>query len=67
MSISLTDEQADAMAERIRGLMHHWHQNPMGSDYCCEFCGNTAETNRSPTIEHRPDCDGVRFLKILNP
>lgn len=65
MSIILDESTANDMAESIRGLMFHWHPNPNGADYCCEFCGREAESNAATKISHRDDCDGEKWLFLL--
>lgn len=62
--VLLSKEKADDIAESIRKLMHHWHPNDQAADYCCEFCGRTAETNNGE-VTHTDDCDGVMIIRLL--
>lgn len=60
----LSDKLAAQLAEQIRNLMHHWHPNSQAADYCCEFCGNTADTNQGE-VTHQKECVGVELLAEL--
>jgi hypothetical protein len=64
-AVTLTEDQAGDLHNIITDLMHHWHPSSQTSDYCCEFCCNTANTNHG-TVTHCDDCDGTKFLKIIN-
>jgi hypothetical protein len=52
------------MTERIRALMYYYSYNSQGSDYICVFCQNRGRGN-DDQIEHEDDCEGEKFLKIL--
>lgn len=60
----IEDNIRDEMIESISNLMSHWHPNHDAADYCCEFCGQTADTNQG-SITHRKNCDGLKFLSAL--
>ena len=45
--MNLSSKATAALLDDINRLMFHWHLNERGSDYRCEFCGNTAHTNNA--------------------
>lgn len=62
--ITISDDDADDLRSELSRFMCYYHYNPNGSDYSCLFCGGTPTPYRSDIV-HRPDCDGERFLKLL--
>ena len=64
MAIQLSDDQTEELSEAIISLMHNWHPRDNASDYCCEFCGNTASSNKGD-ITHGLYCKGQKFLDML--
>jgi hypothetical protein len=63
--VHISEDLRLQLMEEIHGLMHHWHPNAQTADYCCEFCGDTADTNQG-SIEHQDGCVGVKFLEELS-
>ncbi len=55
----------EELEAEVRRLMNHYVYNPNGSDYCCEFCGET-ERPAEMRIPHREDCNGVRYLREIS-
>lgn len=64
----------EELLNEINGLMVHWHPNPQGSDWRCEFCGNTersewhAEYGRYEQlpVEHHKKCFGKTAVNVLS-
>ncbi len=55
----------EELEEEVRRLMNHYVANPVGSDYCCEFCAGTGE-GRDERVRHRDDCNGTRYLREIS-
>lgn len=64
-TLTLTETQVDQIRESIDGLMYHYHLSDRYADYCCEFCGKTAQTNNTFFINHESDCSGQAILNML--
>lgn len=58
------DDDAEKLADVVRGLMHHWDSNDRAADYTCEFCMRRPPTNNHHITHHR-SCAGLRLLQLL--
>jgi hypothetical protein len=63
--VTIDSNDADEMYEEIQRLMCQWAPCHNDSDYYCAFCGHRTKTNIDHHIDHAPDCNGNRFLKLL--
>lgn len=67
-TVCIDRELTSTLLIEIERLMDHWHPNPDGSDYRCEFCGNSPCAVWNPErheyeqmrIVHGYDCLGTR-------
>lgn len=62
----ITEEVRQNLVDHIVTRMCYYDYDDQLSDYCCEFCGRRARSNKDLTITHKDDCDGVLFLKELS-
>lgn len=72
-TVRIDRQLASDLLNEVENLMDHFHPDPNGADYCCEFCGNSprsvwdAKEGRYrvvPTV-HRFDCLGFRARGAL--
>jgi hypothetical protein len=61
----LSTGEAEDLSWHIRMLMNHFTSNPNGLDNQCLFCYQQVEPLQD-RINHNKDCDGERFLKMLD-
>lgn len=65
-TVHIDRELASRLLNEVEVLLDHWHPDPNGPDYRCEFCGHTPKSvwdfvkgryTPVPTI-HKHDCTG---------
>ena len=60
-SITISAADAKEISQSIMIMMHMWRWDTTVPSFYCKYCRSAA----NHSIQHKPDCDGEKFLKIL--